>query len=243
MKKTIHIKTTPGAWGLLPLALLAVAAMSGCARDPMPTAPSAEAKPAPPMEVGDVPGVPVERKDDPNALKNLVASRSFSHRPDPFALFPAEVSFENSQSAENLFAQQGRGFGMLYEPKEEVIEEMTIEPQPYRRLAGILVGETVAAILIMEDGKSYIVRPGMKIPNSDWTVVSISTNPEQAILRRPGNRLPKEISVRLESPPSGMTPGNNAPANPGGRGNNPGGRQGLGGGGPGARGGPGGPEG
>jgi hypothetical protein len=90
---------------------------------------------------------------------------------------------------------------MQFEPPTPVFEEEQLEVQPYRRLAGILVGETVSAILIMENGEPHIVKPGYRIPNSEWTVVSIDQ--DKAILRRGGSKKPNEITVRLESPPAG----------------------------------------
>ncbi|MFQ3668142.1 MAG: hypothetical protein SNJ74_08710 [Fimbriimonadaceae bacterium] len=171
-------------------------------------------------------GIRVEVAADPTRLANLVASRRFGTRPDPFALLPAELAFERSQRAER-FVQESGGWSIRYTPPEEETTQDMLEPQPYRRLAGVLVGDTVSAILIMEDGRAEIVRPGMRIPNSEWTVASIDET--RAVLTRTGNRLPRQIVVNLESPPAGLgvgvpggpgVPGGfpGAPARPGGGG-------------------------
>lgn len=158
-------------------------------------------------------GVPLPGRGDPSLIPALVASRTFSSRSDPFALLPQERSFNASQRAE-LFQQSAGWSTMFEEPVEVVSQDDTPEPQPYRRLAGILVGDTVSAILIMENGAAHIVKPGTRIPNSPWRVVSIDE--EHAVLRRAGTQKPTQIIVRLETPPGGVP-------NPGGFGNPPGG--------------------
>jgi hypothetical protein len=141
---------------------------------------------------------------DAAAMKNLVASRSFSSRTEPFALHPEERAFETQQQKERLFQGLGGFYGLNYTPPPEVDNRPVFEEQPYRRLAGVIVGDSVLAIIEMGNGQPpQIIRPGQRIPNSEWTVVSI--NEEKAVLRRSGNKLPKEITVRLESkPPEGF---------------------------------------
>src|SRR5262249_11073777 len=125
--------------------------------------------------------------------------QSFAQRNDPFALMPEERRFESSQATERVLGESG-SWRFDYEPPEVKDETPVTEPQPYRRLPGVIVGESVLALIDMGDGRPLeIIRPGQRIPNSEWTVVSIDE--EKAILRRPGNKLPKEIVVRLESPP------------------------------------------
>jgi hypothetical protein len=188
------------------------------ANSPTPATPAGGAGPGATMfQVDALAGVPVPQVADPTKLQTLVASRSFSQRNDPFALFPPEVQFDRMQRAESLLQSTG-GWTLQYEPPAEVVEEEQLEPQPYRRLAGVLIGDTVAAIIIMEDGRAHIVKPGTKIPDSEWTVVSIDG--ERAVLRRPGSKRPNQITVRLESPPSGMGGGGGGGTQPG-RGNAP----------------------
>jgi len=75
-----------------------------------------------------------------------------------------------------------------------------------------------------------VIRPGSKIPNSDWTVESIDR--EKAVLVRGGNAEPHRIVVRLESPPPGMGGGGIGGPGAGGGGGFPGapGPGGMGGG-------------
>lgn len=158
-------------------------------------------------------------QQDPRLIQSLVAQRSFGVRPDPFALLTPERSFNQSQTSERVLVEIG-GFATMYEPPVEVADQGEIvEPQPYRRLAGILVGDTVSAIIIMEDGSAHIIKPGMRIPNSPWRVVSIDE--EKAVLRRAGTRKPTQITIRLETPLQGV-PNQGGGGRPGGQGAGPG---------------------
>ncbi len=145
--------------------------------------------------------------------------QSFAPRSDPFALLPEERGFEISQSSERILADMG-GFRFDYEPPVDTAPVEVVEPQPYRRLAGVIVGESVLALIDMGDGRLEIIRPGQRIPNSEWTVVSIDE--DKAILRRGGNKLPRQIIVRLESPPFNPNQGGGGGAPAGGGGNRPG---------------------
>lgn len=223
MKRLIEIGVK---LGMTALAIGSVAALCGCSSQEA----AAQGQPAPVGGVpaapsggteatfqlaADVPGVPVGQIGDPDAIRKVVASRTFNKRGDPFELFPSEKAFESSQRAESLLQSVG-GWSVEYKAPPETGDEDQLEPQPYRRLAGVLVGDTVAAIIVMENGATYIVKPGMKIPNSEWTVVSIDM--DRAVLRREGNKKPNQITVRLETPPgggggggAGGRPGGNAP--------------------------------
>jgi len=124
--------------------------------------------------------------------------QSFAPRFDPFALLSEERGYELSQTSER-FASESGGFSFDYVPPVETAPTVVVEPQPYRRLAGVIVGESVLALIDMGDGRLEIIRPGQRIPNSEWTVISIDE--EKAVLRRSGNKLPRQVIVRLESPP------------------------------------------
>lgn len=181
-------------------------------------------------------GVPVTQSTDAASMKGLIARSNYGKRPDPFALLPKERGYEQQQEMERVFGSIG-GFTVLTTRTTEPEPPLPVtEPQPYRRLAGIVVGDSVVAIIDMGNGQTEIVRPGQKIPNTEWTVASIDE--EKAVLTRGGNTLPKRIIVKLESPPAGY---GGAPA--GGQGGFPGGPGGPGGypGGPGGY--PGGPSG
>lgn len=156
-----------------------------------------------------------------------------------FDLRPGEKEYEAQQEMERFYGSSGQ-FAVSYTPPEDKVDTTIFEPQPYRRLSGIVVGSAVTALIEMGNGKTELVRPGMKIPDSEWTVISIDD--EKAVLRRSGNKAPKQIVVRLESPPAGTGPAANQGGGFGGFGG-PGGPPGGGPGGPPGAGFPGGPGG
>ena len=161
-----------------------------------------------PLVISAQAGVPVAQSADPKRFATLVASRAPGFGPgrkNPFALTQEEADYELQQTSERLLSTAG-GFSLQYQlPPETDTALPFVEPQPYRRLAGIVVGDSVLAIIDLGDGRTEIIRPGMKIPNTEWTVVSIDE--DKAVLRRSGKALPKEIIVRLESPPPGTAVG------------------------------------
>jgi hypothetical protein len=147
-------------------------------------------------------GIPTEMSTDDKPYKALVASTvRFKPRTDPFQLTSEESAYDRQQNVERMVGSMG-GFTNQYTvPPDETKEIPAEEPQPYRRLAGIVVGDSVLAIIDMGDGHAgTIIRPGMKIPNTEWTVVSIDQ--DKAVLHRDGPVGPHTITVRLESPPS-----------------------------------------
>ena len=200
------------------------------AADARPVAASAK------VEIPALPGLEVPPLADAapalTADKNIVAARYGTARPDPFALKPAEKAFEIEQNTNRLIGQMG-SWTVEYvpEPEKSPTEGLVVEPQPYRRLSGIIVGDSVYAIMDSEGGQpAEILRPGMKVPNTDWEVASIDA--EKAVLRRKGNKLPRTVTVRLETPPPGMGPQNNTgPNNNAGPQGGPAGITGAGGGG------------
>lgn len=164
-------------------------------------------------------GVEVPMIADPKIVEGALKGKSFQSRFDPFRLLAAENNYDKSQAAAR-FLQEGGNFAMIYEAPI-IPPPPQPEPQPYRRLSGIVIGDTVLAIIVMEDGRTYVVRPGQQIPNSEWTVVSIDQ--DKAVLKRPGAKKPNTIIVSLESPPAGGGAGGNR-----GGGNNQGGGAGEG---------------
>jgi hypothetical protein len=175
-------------------------------------------------------GLPVPSQP-PTAFDTLVASTTVTPRPDPFAQQLIEQQYEIKARNERVFQQSGQFWPSLFIPKVPAIIVDQLEPQPFRRLAGVLVGDSVMAIIDMGDNQGMqVIRPGMQIANSPWKVISIDE--EKAILRRDGNKRPKEIVVRLQGPQSGtfqnsnpgfgqqnpgfgQNPGQLPPANPG----------------------------
>jgi hypothetical protein len=153
---------------------------------------------------------------DPTRVSSVIASASrFGRRSNPFALNKSEFAFDQEQATEKAFADSGN-FGNEFEisvPKEP--EPVVEEPQPYRRLSGVVVGDAVYGIL-EENGTSKIIWPGARLEGTDWMVVSISE--EGAVLKRSGNRRPRELTIRLETSPfgGGSSGGGGAPAGGGG---------------------------
>ncbi len=160
-------------------------------------------------------GIPVTQGADADGkvFKALAANKKLQAgpaRPDPFALTGLERQYDIKQTSYRVFAGPGFFNEFTPEPPPDTTPP-ALEPQPYRRLSGIVVGDSILGIIDMGNGTPpQVIRPGQQIPNSEWKVVSIDE--EKAVLRRGGNVLPKEIVVRLESPPGGAF---------GGGGNNP----------------------
>lgn len=128
----------------------------------------------------------------------LLHERTFSARPDPFALQPKERNYDRQQMTERVFGDIG--FTERFEVQPDLVVLPEVEPQPYRRLAGVIVGDSILALIDMGDGQPLqLIHPGQDI--GGWHVESI--NSEVAILTRAGNKLPKRIVVRLEEPMPG----------------------------------------
>ncbi len=196
-------------------------------------------------------GVPVAQPEGIDAIQAngrtyrddllLLAARTPYHQvaSNAFNLRSAERDYDNVQAMERVNTTQGP-FSIIYQAPEDKTPISVLEPQPYRRLSGIVIGEAVTALIEMGDGSTLLIHPGEKIPNSEWYVVSIDE--EKAVLRRGGNKLPKQIVVRLESAPVGVGPNASQGGGNFGTGGPPGGFGGPGGP-PGGFGGPGGPPG
>jgi hypothetical protein len=224
----------------LPILGLCLLAATGC-QDIVGEGGRPEAQKFPPLEpvsTGSPAGLPVPTAP-PTEVLTLVSTGRTVPRADIFSLHPLEKAFDTKARNEAIFRQTGGAFfGPVFVPKPEPVVIDAFEPQPFRRLAGILVGDSVMAIIDMGPGtQTQVIRPGMQIPNSPWRVVSIDE--EKAILRRSGNTRPKEIIVRLQGPAPGaggnlgappridvggaQAPARNPGANPGGAGGRRGG--------------------
>lgn len=170
-------------------------------------------------------GVPITFDDKASAFTEANA-RTFVARSDPFALTGPQLAFERAQSNERQLQDLG-GFYEVIPPPETETAQPVLEPQPYRRLAGVVVGQSVVGIIEIngDTENQQLIRPGQLVPGTEWRVVSIDK--DHAVLRRSGNTLPHEISVRLESRPFGsgngnVTPGSGQPGTPGTGGGKPG---------------------
>ncbi len=117
-----------------------------------------------------------------------------------------------------------------YQPKEEEQEDV-LPPQPYRRVAGIMWGQSVAAIIETQGDLPRVVKPGDTLDG--MRVARIE--PNQVVLSTTGKK-PREITVKLGAPITpvqrgvpgvggipggmpggfpGMPPGGGAPGGPG----------------------------
>jgi hypothetical protein len=144
----------------------------------------------------------VSKSMSPDRLKGLIASTArYGYRSNPFALSSDELRFDELQASERFLSESGHFANSFELPEDKAEDVVTQEEQPYRRISGIVIGDAVYAIL-EENGRSTIIRPGSKIPDTNWTVVAI--NRDGVTLRRSGNIQPNEITVRLEVAPPGM---------------------------------------
>ncbi len=84
-----------------------------------------------PVDIPADAGVDLGKQRPANLWAQLVSSRSFSQRPDPFALEPKEKSFDVSQTTERIFA--GDGCRVSFVPQADTDPPDETEPQPSRR--------------------------------------------------------------------------------------------------------------
>jgi len=155
--------------------------------------------------------------DNSNYKVAMNEAAKYQHRADPFTLTAEEQAYDKAQEAERVMASMG-GMTVEYDlPPEKTDDVAPQEPQPYRRLAGVVVGDSVLALIDMGDGRGLkVIRPGMKVPDTEWTVVSIDE--DKAVLTREGPNAPHRVVVRLESPPGGALSGFGAGGGAGGTG-------------------------
>ena len=115
----------------------------------------------------------------------------FTPRRDPFAPLPEEVEAMQADAFD-----PARYFVLASPPKPPQVElPEPFEPQPRRRVAGIIIGTTVSAILEQEGELPRIVYPGDMV--GEFRVAAITEN--GLILRRSkGN--PREVRVPYEPP-------------------------------------------
>lgn len=199
------------------MALAGAAVLTGCGPDPVKSlteAPPGTAAAQQPF----VPKADAGVRREPGDSKTLVVQASkqtFNVRSDPFAMSGRDVAYDRSQFAAAMTASMG-WYPNIADERVEVQETFEYEPQPPRRLAGILVGETISALIDMGDGTGLqTIRPGQEIKSGDTTWIVQSIDEEKAILRRAtGNKRPKYVVVRLEdsgtmSAPAGGSQGGN----------------------------------
>lgn len=161
----------------------------------------------------------------------LARASSFGARSNPFALLGSEIAFDRNQTAARIIDETG-GFRSDFTPQPDVEEEAVKEQIQYPnwRLAGVIVGDAVIALLDM--GTRVVeIRPGAPVPETEWICISIDN--ESAVLRHRRDVQPKEVTIYLAaqifgSPAGGGAGGPGAPVGSGGPpgGGRPGGPQG-----------------
>lgn len=155
----------------------------------------------------------------------LARASSFGARSNPFALLGNEIAFDRNQMAARIIDETG-GFRSDFTPQPDVEEESVKEQVEYPnwRLAGIIVGDAVVALLDM--GTRVVeIRPGAPVTETEWICISIDN--ESAVLRHRRDVQPKEVTIYLAAQLFG-TPGGD-----GGGGGAQGGPPAVGSGGPG----------
>lgn len=186
----------------------AVLMLSGCVQNGERAKPAVSIAPTSvqSVDIGDGPGIPMSPEFATVLPTSLGDGKIFVIRSDPFALSAIEANFDRAQSAESLLmAMDWDTPTTLSLDTEGGGPRIIVEPVPQWRLSGIIIANGVLGILEMGVGGDTIqIRPGTKIPGTEWTVVSIDS--ERAILRREGNKRPLEFAVNLQGPLPGSIP-------------------------------------
>jgi hypothetical protein len=210
--------------GLSALAMIMVGCQTGNKASSITPATAGTAAPVTDLVLSAEAGIEVARPEGAPDLITVANTMGFATRLNPFALLARESSFNREQVAERIISDAG-GWTIAFEEPDElpIGEEVRREPAPLWRVSGILIGDTVSALLDT-GAATYDLRPGMRVPGTPWTVFSIDE--ERVVLRREGNVLPREVSVPLGGPLTGSglpAQGGQPPAGGGfGPGGNPG---------------------
>lgn len=115
----------------------------------------------------------------------------FTPRRDPFAPLPEEVEAMQADAFD-----PARYFVLASPPKPPKVElPEPFEPQPRRRVAGIIIGTTVSAILEQEGELPRIVYPGDMV--GEFRVAAIT---ESGLILRRSKGNPREVRVPYEPP-------------------------------------------
>ncbi|MCL6535175.1 MAG: hypothetical protein K6U77_03810 [Armatimonadetes bacterium] len=125
------------------------------------------------------------------APQPAAARPQFTPRRDPFAPLPEEVEAMQADAFD-----PARYFVLASPPKPPKVElPEPFEPQPRRRVAGIIIGATVSAILEQEGELPRIVYPGDMV--GEFRVASIT---ETGLILRRSKGNPREVRVPYEPP-------------------------------------------
>lgn len=125
------------------------------------------------------------------APQPAAARPQFTPRRDPFAPLPEEVEAMQADAFD-----PARYFVLASPPKPPRVElPEPFEAQPRRRVAGIIIGTTVSAILEQEGELPRIVYPGDMV--GEFRVASIT---ETGLILRRSKGNPREVRVPYEPP-------------------------------------------
>jgi len=125
------------------------------------------------------------------APQPAAARPPFTPRRDPFAPLPEEVEAMQADAFD-----PARYFVLASPPKPPKVElPEPFEPQPRRRVAGIIIGATVSAILEQEGELPRIVYPGDMV--GEFRVAAIT---ETGLILRRSKGNPREVRVPYEPP-------------------------------------------
>jgi hypothetical protein len=125
------------------------------------------------------------------APQPAVARPQFTPRRDPFAPLPEEVAAMQADAFD-----PARYFVLASPPKPPKVElPEPFEAQPRRRVAGIIIGATVSAILEQEGELPRIVYPGDMV--GEFRVAAIT---ETGLILRRSKGNPREVRVPYEPP-------------------------------------------
>ncbi len=209
------------------LAVLGAFAVVGCA-GPNPNAdwqPPARKSIGQPMASAAEAGAKIDPSDP--KLPEVAKTMSFFSRANPFSLLASEIRYDKEQFAANMTSSMG--FYPMVGQSQEQPKDPTFQyvQEPDRRLAGVMIGETVSALIEMNDGSPMqIIRPGstVKGPGGQDTWIVQSIDEEKAVLQRIDKTIrPAYIVVRLQTDLGGGTSGGGTQGGGGG-----GGAQGVG---------------
>jgi hypothetical protein len=191
MKKETQIVLAIAVILLVVIAIVAIFMLTGGGGEEQPPSPPAQPPsiaqpPTPPMPSGPTPPTTAMAPSQPSERKPM-----WRPRKDPFAWLPEEVEAMQADA----FGQAPFVLVASPPPPPKVDLPEPYEPQPKRRVAGIILGQTISAILEQEGELPQIVYPGDRV--GEFQVAAIT--PEGVVLRRSkGN--PREVRVPYEPP-------------------------------------------
>jgi hypothetical protein len=197
MKKETQIALAVAVIVLVVIAIALLFVFTGgggdnTASQPPPTPPDFDRSggaPAPPSPGGGF--TPPPPTMTATAPQPQAARPPFTPRRDPFAPLPEEVEAMQADAFD-----PARYFVLASPPKPPKVElPEPFEPQPRRRVAGIIIGATVSAILEQEGELPRIVYPGDMV--GEFRVAAIT---ETGLILRRSKGNPREVRVPYEPP-------------------------------------------